>query len=172
VTSLSPNSGSQFGGTTVIINGANLTGATAVKFGDTDATSFIVNSSSRITAVSPAGWGTVDVTVTTPNGTSAAVAADQYTYYVYPPTVTSRSPTSGWKGGGTTVTITGTNFVDVTAVKFGTKDAASFTVLSTTSIRAVSPSVTSSGTVDIRVTNSAGTSPAWSGDRFTFTNRQ
>ena len=172
VTSISPTSGSLFGGTTVVINGANFTGATAVTFGDTAASSFVVNSSSKITAVSPAGWGTVDVTVTAPSGTSAAVTADQYTYYVYPPTVSSISPSSGWKGGGTTVIITGTNFVNVTTVKFGTKSAASFTVLSTTSIRAVTPSVTSAGWVDVTVANSAGTSPIWSGDRFTYNNKQ
>ena len=33
-----------------------------------------------ITADSPAGTGTVDVTVTTPGGTSATSAADQFTY--------------------------------------------------------------------------------------------
>jgi hypothetical protein len=171
VTSISPASGTLFGGTTVVINGANFTGATSVKFGSADATSFVVNSASKITAVSPAGAGTVDVTVTTPNGTSATVTGDQYTYYVYPPTVASLSPTTGYKGGGSTVIITGTNFVNVTAVKFGTKNAASFTVLSTTSIRAVTPSVSSSGWVDVTVTNSAGTSTVWSGDRYSYTNK-
>ena len=172
VTSISPNNGTLFGGTTVVINGSNFSGATAVRFGDTDASSFVVNSATRITAVSPAGWGTVDVTVTTPSGTSAAVAADQYSYYVYEPTVGTRSPTSGWKGGGTTVIITGTNFVDVTSVMFGTKNAASFVVESTTRIRAVSPAYGSTATVHITVTNSAGTSDTWTGDRFTFNNRQ
>ena len=172
VTSVSPTSGTLFGGTSVTINGTNFTGATAVRFGDTDAASFVVNSDTRITAVSPAGWGTVDLTVTTPSGTSAAVAADQYTYSVYKPTVGSLSPTSGYKGGGTTVIITGTNFVNVTYVKFGNKNAASFEVLSTTQIRAVSPSNGSTGTVHVTVLNSAGTSDTWSGDRFTFNNRQ
>lgn len=35
---------------------------------------------SRVTCVSPSGTGTVDVTVVTPCGTSATVAADQFTY--------------------------------------------------------------------------------------------
>jgi hypothetical protein len=39
-----------------------------------------VNSATSITAVSPAGTGTVDVTVTTPSGTSATTTADQFTY--------------------------------------------------------------------------------------------
>ena len=46
---------------------------------------FTVNSSTSITATSPAGAaGTVDVTVTTPAGTSATSAADQFTYYSIP----------------------------------------------------------------------------------------
>jgi hypothetical protein len=39
-----------------------------------------VNSDSQITATSPAGTGTVDVTVVVPGGTSATSAADQFTY--------------------------------------------------------------------------------------------
>jgi hypothetical protein len=45
------------------------------------ATSFTVVSSTDISAVSPAqAAGTHNVYVTTPNGTSAPVAADDYTY--------------------------------------------------------------------------------------------
>ena len=68
VTSLSPNSGPASGGTTVTISGNGFTGATSVKFGSTAATSYSVVNSTTITAVSPAGTGTVDVTVTTTVG--------------------------------------------------------------------------------------------------------
>jgi hypothetical protein len=78
-TSVAPNHGPASGGTTVTISGTNLTGATAVTFGSTNATSFTVNSETLITAVAPAGIGTVDVTVTTPDGTSAAGEADRFT---------------------------------------------------------------------------------------------
>jgi len=83
VTSVNPNTGPTTGGTSVTITGTNLTGATSVKFGSTNATSFTVNSATQITATSPAGaLGTVHVTVTTPGGTSATSAADQFTYGV------------------------------------------------------------------------------------------
>ena len=62
------------------ITGTGFTGATAVDFGTTPATNFTVVSDTTITADSPAGTGTVDVTVTTPAGTSATSAADQFTY--------------------------------------------------------------------------------------------
>jgi large repetitive protein len=38
------------------------------------------NSGTEITATSPPGSGTVDVTVVTPSGTPATSAADQFTY--------------------------------------------------------------------------------------------
>ena len=39
----------------------------------------------KLTATSPAGTGTVDVTVTTPGGTSATSAGDQFSYQGTPP---------------------------------------------------------------------------------------
>jgi hypothetical protein len=85
VTSISPTSGAATGGTSLTITGTNFTGATAVMFGNTAATSFTVNSATSITAVSPAGTGTVDLTVTTFGGTSATAAADQFTFTNPPP---------------------------------------------------------------------------------------
>ncbi len=84
VTSLTPASGPTAGGTTVTIAGADLLGATAVRFGTTPAAAFTVNGPTRITATAPAGAGTVDVTVTTPGGTSATGAADQYAFVASP----------------------------------------------------------------------------------------
>ena len=64
------------------IYGTNFTGATAVQFGAVNATSYTVDSPGVITAVSPAGTaGTlVDITVTTPGGTSPHVVADTFQY--------------------------------------------------------------------------------------------
>lgn len=71
ITALNVTSGAQDGGTQVGITGSGFTGATAVNFGFLPAASFSVNSDTSITAVSPLGVGSVPVTVTTPNGTSA-----------------------------------------------------------------------------------------------------
>ncbi|MCL5770489.1 MAG: IPT/TIG domain-containing protein, partial [Planctomycetes bacterium] len=79
ITSVTPSSGSPAGGTSVTVTGTNLIGATAMDFGSSSAT-FTVNSSTQITATSPAGSGTVDITVTTPGGTSATSSADRFTY--------------------------------------------------------------------------------------------
>jgi len=80
VTGLSPTSGPAAGGTSVTITGTNFTGATAVDFGTTAATTFTVGSDTSITATSPAGTGVVDVTVTTPGGKSTTSTNDQFTY--------------------------------------------------------------------------------------------
>ena len=92
------------------ITGTNLRRASAVKFGATNASGVTVVSATQITATAPAAAlaGTVDVTVTTPGGTSATTAADQYTY-TNGPSVAAISPTSGPTAGGTSVTITGAN---------------------------------------------------------------
>jgi large repetitive protein len=70
------------GGDSVEITGSGFSGATAVNFGTTPATSFTLNSDTSITAVAPAGTSgtTVDITVVTPAGTSATSAADQLSY--------------------------------------------------------------------------------------------
>ena len=78
VSSVSPATGPT--GTQVTIGGIGFTGATAVSFGGAAATSFQVVSDGEITAVAPPGSGTVDVTVTTPGGTSPTGGADQFTY--------------------------------------------------------------------------------------------
>jgi PKD repeat protein len=80
VTGIAPASGPLAGGTSVTISGTDFTGATAVHFGSTSASGFLVDSATQITATSPAGTGIVDVTVTTPSGTSSVVAGDQFTY--------------------------------------------------------------------------------------------
>ncbi len=97
---ITPPAGSVTGGTTVVLTGTNLTGATAVSFGGTPATSFTVDSATQITAVAPAGAaGAVQVTVTTPGGTSNGVV---YTY-VAVPTLVAAVPNVGSVTGGTTV---------------------------------------------------------------------
>lgn len=81
VTAVSPNQGPTTGSTIVTITGTNFIGTTAVKFGANNATAFTINSATQITATSPAGAvGTVDIRITTPAGTSATSANDQFTY--------------------------------------------------------------------------------------------
>jgi hypothetical protein len=65
------------------------------------------------------------------------------------------TPNQGSTGGGTAVTITGTNLSNATAVTFGTKPA-TITANTATSVSAISPSGT--GVADVKVTTTGGTS--------------
>jgi hypothetical protein len=80
ITGIAPNVGKLAGGTTVTITGTNLGTPTAVHFGATACTVFGGASATEAFAVSPAGTGTVHVTLTTAGGTSATSAADPFTY--------------------------------------------------------------------------------------------
>jgi hypothetical protein len=171
VSAVSPSSGSTAGGTAVTITGTNFTGATAVRFGSTPATSFSVTGPTSISAQSPAGsLGTVDITVTTLGGTSTVGSADHFTYTTPPPpppTVSAVSPSSGPAAGGTAVTITGTNFTGATAVRFGSTPATSFSVTGPSSISAQSPAAVGTGLI-AAVQNSSSATVTSNTERITL----
>ncbi|WP_322797105.1 Calx-beta domain-containing protein [Tepidiforma sp.] len=169
ITAVNPAAGPTTGGQTVTITGQNFTGATSVTFGGVPCTSLTVVSSTQITCVTPANpAGTVEVIVTTPNGSNTTTGtANDYTYTTGP-TVLSLNPSTGACNGTTIVTITGTNFTSSgMTVVFGTVQA-TFAYVSSTQITAVAP-VQGAGVVDVRVTTPGGTSPNTAADDFTCT---
>jgi papain like protease/IPT/TIG domain-containing protein len=147
-------------GTTVTIAGTNLSGATKVSFGTVAADFTNVTTdggATAIAAVVPAGQkigSVVDVTVTTSAGTSAAVAADKFTYAVPAPTLTVLSPATATTLGGTVVTLTGANLTGAT-VKVGGV-AASARNVTATSLTFTAP-VRPAGSADVTVTTAGGT---------------
>ena len=128
VVGVKPASGPGAGGTKVTVSGVDFAGTTSVLFGSAPAASFAVNASgTSINAYAPAASaGTVDITVTTPLGTSPAVHPDEYTYLA--PAVSSVSPASGPGAGGTKVTIRGSAFNGANQVLFGSAPATGITV--------------------------------------------
>lgn len=81
VTALSPNYGPETGGSVITIEGTYFHDALTVQFGKESAASFVVVSDKIIAAVAPEGTGTIDVTVTTPEGgTSEISPAGQFKY--------------------------------------------------------------------------------------------
>ncbi|HXQ58958.1 MAG TPA: G1 family glutamic endopeptidase, partial [Acidimicrobiales bacterium] len=88
ISSVSPSQGSTGGGTSVTINGDYLTGASSVSFGGTSVP-FTTNADNSLSVTAPArSAGTVNVSVTTPGGTSSSSANDQFTYVGSSPTTT------------------------------------------------------------------------------------
>lgn len=70
-----------------------------------------------------------------------------------PPTVTSINPTAGPAGGGTSVTITGTNFVGGSTVKFGGVAATNVVFVNATTITCKSPGLPAGTLNNVAVTN-------------------
>ena len=119
VNGVDPNSGNSTGGTQVTLFGSGFTGATAVMFGSHTARQMFVGSDQRIFAQSPAGSGTVDITVVSGGTTSATSAADKFTYTSIGPTVNAIDPRQGTADGGTNVSIFGSGLANAQSVNFG-----------------------------------------------------
>jgi hypothetical protein len=160
VTKLSPSKGPAIGGTSVTITGSHLDEASAVHFGPLIAASFKVLSANKLTAITPAGTAAkLDVTVTTPQGTSETTLADRFK--LGPPTVTKVKPNNGPLAGGTLVYVTGSGFAlggGNTRFKFGGVRGSNVNCSSITSCTVRSPKGASAGSVDVvpSVTGSAG----------------
>ena len=154
VTAISPTVGSIAGGTSVTITGTNFTGATAVTLGGVAATGITVVNDTTITATTGAhAAGVVDVAVTNPSGTGTGTGL--YGYYSTP-TLSGISPTGGPVAGGTSVTLTGTNFTGATGMTVGGVAVTSFTVVNDTTITGTT-GAHAAGLVNVAVTNPAGT---------------
>ena len=194
VLSVAPNTGPTGGGNSVTVTGTTFesTGqftTTSVMVGTHNITAtpcpgtptvpcFTVNSATSITIgdIPPHAVGTVDITVTTTEGTSATSSADQYTYEPIPD-VTSVSPNAGVAAGGNTVSVMGTLFTGVTEVSVGsvnittactgTPTVPCFLSGSATQI-SVEDFPSGSGNVDITVTTPGGTSPTSAADVYAY----
>ena len=174
VSGVAPNRGPMAGGNSITITGSGFFGNTTacdiskVAFSggsEVDATGPFTCTNTQVTVTAPPdSAGVKDISVTTTGGNSPIVAADHYTY-VAPATVTAVSPIAGPTTGGNTVTVTGTGFYggtvstcDVSGVTFGTGNpGTSFVCASNTSLTVHAPSG-ASGTVDVKVITSGGTS--------------
>ena len=150
ITSLSSNSGTTAGGVAMMVFGSNLYGGT-VTFGGVSASDLTYATDGSHISVeggTPAGTaGTVAVIATV-----SGVASNDVLYtYITPPIVSSLSPTFGTTAGGTTVTITGSDFTGATSVTFGGINATSFSVTDANHIRCITPAGTA-GTVAVIAT--------------------
>ena len=138
---------------TVQIRGDNFEDTSSVWFGDVQA-SFAVNSPSQITATVPKGTTNAPIGVITPAGW--AQSARDFVVTAGEPFISSFSPAQG--PTGTSVTLQGANFVNVTAVMFDKVRSTSFSVTSTTQMRVTVPPEASSGFITVSNRNGVGIS--------------
>jgi hypothetical protein len=136
--SLTPESGSEAGGTVVTITGSGFLGADGVTFDGIAGTAFTVDSDTQITVTSPAhAVATVNVIVVDDLGGDSAPL--EFSYVAVGAVLESLDPASGPQGGGTPVTLTGSGFLGATGVTFGGTPATGFTVVNDTTITVTSP---------------------------------
>ncbi len=151
VTQLSPDRGAAAGGTLVTVVGTGLAGASEVRFGGALATDVVVIDAATVQCRTPAGTaGIVPVTITT----GSAQAAASYRY-VGPPVLTTLHPASGPSTGGTMVTITGGQFVDVPSVTFGDLPATQVVLVDEQTCTCVTPTQ-AAGPVQVKIQTSFG----------------
>ena len=104
VTSVTPAKWSPAGGDTVVLTGTQFIGVTAVTFGGAPATSYVVNSATTITAVTPPhAAGAASVSVTTSGGAGSVSGA-----YVVAPTTVQVASSLNPSTVGQSVTFTAT----------------------------------------------------------------
>ncbi|MSU57385.1 MAG: DUF11 domain-containing protein [Pedosphaera sp.] len=150
VTGFSPAAGRS--GTNVTITGANFLGATAVRFfNNQDATSFSVLSNGAVSAMVPAGATTGLIRVITPAGSAFSSGN-----FVVQPTVTGFTP--GFGPVGTSVTVSGANFIGTPTVKFGNIAAATPTGITSGQLTAVVPAGATNGPISVTTTDGTATS--------------
>lgn len=154
IANLSPNSGTNAGGTVVTLTGVGFRAGATVQFGTLAATAVTVVSDTQLTATTPASpLGVVTVRVTNDDG--QAMSLPRAFRFVAPPTLTAISPSSGDVNGGTVVRVTGTNFAALTTVTFGGVPAQRVAFVDATELEAVSPPH-APGAVDVTVLNDNG----------------
>jgi hypothetical protein len=153
VSEFSPGAGPVAGATTVTFTGTELQYVTAVRFGGASATKVTDLSPSTLSAVTPAGSGSVQVTLIDDLGQETD--AGTYTYSPRP-AITKISAKKGPAAGGTSVVITGTGLAEVTEVLFGSVPGAIVSTSATT-VTVVSPPSTA-GSYDITVVSPGGQS--------------
>ena len=155
-----------FTSTNNLITSGTLTGANTVtsaqinlgplvdNLGPTFTQELISPSSAINAAANIAGTTTDQRGFTRPSATTISIGAFQY---YAPPTVVSVTPNSGSPNGGTSITITGANFVaGPTTVTINGVLATNVTVVNTSTITATTPGSSTTGPVSVLVTTAGG----------------
>jgi len=108
VTGVSPNSGPMGGGYYVSVTGTNFVGTTGVNDGDTPTAFQVINNTTLSVYIVPGetAGDQIDITATSPGGTSPGTPADQFTYNA--PASVAVSPAKGRPGKP--VKVGGANF--------------------------------------------------------------
>jgi hypothetical protein len=151
------------GGTLITVTGTNFNNVTDFKIGGQDCTTFTWVSSTSVTCIVPAHTvGAVDIYIATDGG-GDYTKSGAFTY-VEPVTINGVLPYSGPTGGGTEVTITGTNFGGSPIIKIGNANCNVTNLTSTT----VTCNTTAHAAGKYNLTYRIGTQQVTVDDAFTY----
>jgi hypothetical protein len=154
VTGIAPAAGPLAGGGAVVVTGSGFTAASTVTLGTATVSALSASGGTSLTALAPAGTGTVLVNVTTSGFVSDNTTV---TYeYVPPPVIETVSASFGPITGGQTVSLYGTGLSYVTAASFGGV-ARTPTVVSDSLLTLAAPTTSSFGPTPITVSSVGGT---------------
>jgi hypothetical protein len=149
ISQVQPESGGVKGGDTVIITGTDFIGVIQVSFLGIPVSNFNIDSATQITAVVPDSGGfsgSANISIEKPSG--ALNFPGRYTYIA--PVIDAVNPVQGSVSGGTSITITGSNFTGIDDVYFNWVPATSFNIIDSNTIVAVTPdSQGTTGTVNV-----------------------
>jgi len=147
ITGFTPTNGTV--GSTITVTGTNLNGLSSATVNGTAVTTFSSNAGgTQLTLTVPAGASTGPLAATNALGTGSTSALGTPNFTVLAaPTISGFTPTSGY--ASTSVSISGSNLLGVTGVRFGGMAAAAFTLNSNSSITAVVSTTGASGTVTL-----------------------
>ncbi len=156
ITSITPASGSEAGGTAISITGTNFVRfGSSVTIGGAPVNNLVVFSPTSMTAVTPAGSvGAKNVVVTVAAGSTTAVGG--FTY-VAAPVITTLWPEACPLIGGAALQIWGSHFHEPVTVSIGGVSATDVSVESDSLILATVPASTTSGYRTVTVTALGGT---------------
>jgi large repetitive protein len=129
-------------GSTITVTGQNLNGTTNVSFNGTSANFTVPTNNTSFQVVVPTNFTTGPISVTSPGGTAVSSGL-----FYAAPIVTGFAPTHGLPG--TNVTITGSNFLGTTSVKFNGQTATFTPPTNNTTIHAVVPTNAQSGVITV-----------------------
>ncbi len=142
--------GSSFDTTLGVYTGASVNALATIAMNDD------FNGSTSSVTFSAVSGTTYRISVSGYRGATGSISLALNNQVTPAPTVTLVAPATGTSGGGTSVTITGTNLTGATAVTIGGTAATNVTVVNATMITATTPAH-AAGTVDVAVTTTGGT---------------
>lgn len=147
VVGLAPSSGPTQGGQSVVVAGSGFTESTRVRLSSgADVPCDLVDNHQLRCTMPPGIAGPVDVSLS--DGAARANLNDGYTYFEALELVSIR-PDEGAIAGGTLVVLTGSGFVDTTAITLGGLPLRDARIIDSTRIEGYSPANTA-GPVDVR----------------------